>query len=374
MPKVLFFVLISTSLIAGEYDFDMAAIEQKPYEYSGYLRVDNKVQKLNQEEQEYQNLLHLEALFDFSYSYEELTFKSSLMANYDYLKEKTEESDFPINELYLSGKLNTNHSLLGGKQSLNWGKGYFYNPVAFFDRPKDPTQPTQTREGFIIAKYSYNKSFANELKNISLDLVYLPSTQNINQEYCELATQGKDAHNAALRLYLLLYDTDIDILYNYSDNAKDKIGIDFSKNLQVNFEIHGEFAAVTDEGFTYLLGGRYLSDFDLTIIGEYLYQSEGLEQAQIESFPSTVPFIAKDYFMALATQKEPFEWLYFSLYYKNMTNLQDYSQQNKIGASYSFKNNVDTDISYNKNSGNDLSEFGKKTVSDFLWLQVTWRY
>jgi hypothetical protein len=57
-----------------------------------------------------------------------------------------------------------------------------------------------------------------------------------------------------------------------------------------------------------------------------------------------------------------------------MINLQDNSQQNKVGATYSFNNNVDLDLSYNINSGGDFSEFGKKQVSDFVWLRMTWNY
>ena len=48
--------------------------------------------------------------------------------------------------------------------------------------------------------------------------------------------------------------------------------------------------------------------------------------------------------------------------------------QNKVGASYAFRNNVDADLSYNINSGDKLSEFGRKSVEDFLWLRLTWKF
>lgn len=374
MFKLLILTLFSVLLISDEYDFDMSTLKPKHYEYSGYLRIDNKVQKLNTDDEKYQNNLHLEALFDFLYHHDSLTFKTSLMATYDYIKDKQEESDLPVNELYIDAKLNTNHKVLVGKESLKWGKGYYFNPVAFFDRPKDPTQPTLTREGFILAKYSYNKSFSGDLKNLSFDFVYLPSTNDINEDYTRLATNNEDANNLAMRLYLLYFDTDIDFIYNYSDTANDKIGIDFSKNIQVNFEVHGEFAKIIDDGHSYLLGVRYLSNFELTIISEYTYKSNGLTKEEIETSSSTLPFLAKDYWVTLVSQKEPFDWLYSTIYYKNMMNIQDSSQQNKLGVSYSFKNNIDMDLSYNKNSGDKLSEFGKKQVTDFIWLQASWKY
>ena len=361
-------------MYADEYDFDMGAIEQDPYEYSGYLRLDDRAQRLNTNPTEYQNYIHLEALFNFAYDYEMFNFTSSFITTHDYIKGVSSESDFGVNDLYIEVKLNTNHTLLVGKESLMWGKGYYFNPVAFFDRPKDPSDPTKAREGFVIAKYSYNKSFQSELKNISFDFVYLPSTQDVNEDYYKLITDEKNTNNIALRLYILLYDTDIDIIYNYSDEASEKIGIDFSKNIQTNFELHGEYANILDGGYTYLLGLRYLTDFELTIINEYLYRSEGLTKEEIETTNLSIPFIAKDYAITLITQKEPFDFLYFSIYYKNMVNLQDYSMQNKIGISYAFKNNIDTDLSYNINSGDELSEFGKKGVEDFLWLRLTWKF
>ncbi|QFR49197.1 hypothetical protein FJR48_05430 [Sulfurimonas lithotrophica] len=346
----LFIVFLSVALLMGnEYDFDISDVKPKKYEYGGYLRVDDRLQKLDKGDDKYQNYIHTEALFDFSYFYEQLTFESSVIYTRDYINNKQNEDDLVVNELYFEAKLDTYNSFLAGKKSLKWGKGYFFNPVAFFDREKDPSQPTQVREGYSILKYSYNKSFIGDLKNLSFDFVYLPSSNAINQDF------DKNSNNLATRLYLLYFDTDIDFIYNYSNKKDDKIGIDFSKNLQTNFEIHGEYAKVINADEAYLVGLRYLTDYELTVISEYLNDED-------------------DYFVTQLTQKEPYNILYFSIYAKNYTNLDDDSMQNKIGISYSFKNNIDADISYNKNSGNDLSEFGSKPVSDFVWLQIKWNY
>lgn len=355
-------VFLISSLFCDDYDFDMDAIEQKSYEYGGYIKTEDKFQRLNHS-RNHQNFLHLEALLDFSYDYDILKLNSSLASNYDYVKNKTAHGKTFFNELYIDAKPNNNHTFLFGKKSLKWGKGYFLNPVSFFDRPKDPSDPTIAREGFIVAKYNYNKSLDGELKNISLDAVYLPSTSDINKDYYTLLTNSKDANNAALKLYMLLYDTDIDIIYSYSDETNEKIGIDFSKNLQTNFEIHGEYAKTLNKSFSYLLGIRYLTEYELTLISEYLYNSK-----------PTYPFTGKDYLLTLLTQKDPLDILYLNLYYKNMTNLQDDSMQNKVGFSYAFKNNLEIDISYNINNGTDSSEFGTKQIRDFFWLKLTWNF
>ncbi len=374
MYKVILVIFITFLKVqADEYDFDMESIEKKPYEYSGYLRLDDKMQNLYGDG-DTQNYIHAEGLFNFSYRYEQLKLQSSFMGTQDYLKDDVNEHEAIINDLNIEGKLSTSHLLLAGKKSLMWGKGYFYNPVAFFDRPKDPLQPTQAREGYYLSKYNYNKSFNSVLKNLSFDLVYLPANDSLNKDYYSEITNNEDSNNIAARIYLLLYDTDIDFIYNYSDVITDKVGIDFSKNIKTNFEIHGEYANLFESGYSYLLGIRYLTEFELTIISEYLFQSNGLNEQEIQNSSVLTPFIAKDYFITLITQKEPFDLLYFSVYYKNMTNLQDYSQQNKIGSTYSFKTNIDLDISYNINSGKPLSEFGKKNVEDFLWIRATWNF
>ena len=71
-------LLLSLCAQADEYDFDFGAIETKPYEYKGYVKLEDKFQQLNKESPLYiqsgdtrntQNILHLEAFFDLSYFY-----------------------------------------------------------------------------------------------------------------------------------------------------------------------------------------------------------------------------------------------------------------------------------------------------------------
>ncbi len=62
MSKVLLLIFVSLSLLGDEYAFDMGEVEPEPYEYNGYLRVDDKLQHLDQPKDEYQNYLHQEQL------------------------------------------------------------------------------------------------------------------------------------------------------------------------------------------------------------------------------------------------------------------------------------------------------------------------
>ena len=70
------------------------------------------------------------------------------------------------------------------------------------------------------------------------------------------------------------------------------------------------------------------------------------------------------------TQKEPFDILYFSVYFKNMYNFDDNSQQNNLGLIYTKIKNLTIDFSVGKNAGNSRSEFGTKLVEKFTWLQL----
>ena len=62
-----------------------------------------------------------------------------------------------------------------GKKTLKWGKGYAWNPAAFVDRPKDPDEPEQNLEGFIVASMDWIRSFRGPLKTVSFTPVLVPA-------------------------------------------------------------------------------------------------------------------------------------------------------------------------------------------------------
>jgi hypothetical protein len=169
-----------------------------------------------------------------------------------------------------------------------------------------------------------------------------------------------------LKTYFLYKDTDIDFVYLYNDKLSNKLGVDFSTNLQTNFEIHGEYTKSDNGLYSYLLGLKYLTDFELTIISEYFYQNKELQKNQ--------SFWDNRYMINKITQKEPFDILYFSLYYKNSYNLDDNSQQNNLGIIYTKIKNLTIDFSVGKNSGKNNSEFGSKLVNTFSWLQLKYNF
>jgi len=374
---LLLMCLCSTYVSADDYSFDMESIETKSFEYSGYLRSEYKYQNLNPDSPLYtllnksDNTQHTslnEALFRFTHYKDDFKLIGALSARYNNI-DGVGEDIFTIYQLYTNHKLSLNHSIDVGKKTLKWGTGYFFNPAALLDRPKDPTQPENAYEGYVMANYTYNKSFEGDLKNLKLDLIYMPTTSKINDDFF-----NERSSTLAMKLYLLYLDTDMEFIYLYNDRTKDKLGFTFSKNLLPHFEVHGEYAKELDGYHSYLLGLKYVTETDVTITSEYYYNSEGLTEEQISPAVKIDPFSAKSYFVNKFSKKEPFDIVYSSIYFRDMLNLEDHSHLDTVGFTYTFKNNLAIDFSYNLNTGKNESEFGKKMVSDFAWLKATWYY
>ncbi len=363
-------VIFCTALLldAGDYDFDMAAIEVKPYTLSGYLKGEAKFQGLNEnaplfhtKKKERMKSYASEGNLKFAYFNDSVKFDTEVMVNYNDIDgEYSDEHKFA--QLFVQYKFDQNHLIEVGKKAPKWGKGYFVNPIAFFDRKKDPNEPEASREGFVMANYRFNKSYEGDVRNISFDLLFMKNDTHMNSDF-----SNEEANNFGLKAYMLYLDTDIDIIYFKNDANVEKVGMDISKNLLTNLEIHGEFAkTIGKDDYAYLVGIKYLTAFELTITSEYFYQKN--QSARNE------PFFDHQYIMNKLSQKEPLDILYSSLYYKNIYNIDDKSMQNSLGITYSFKNNMLLDISYNLNEDRKTSEYGSKLVQDTLWTKLYWYF
>ncbi len=77
----------------------------------------------------------------------------------------------------------------------------------------------------------------NALQTIAVTPVILPVMDFENEE---LGRQG-DVHYA-LKAYFLLADTDLDFIFSGGPDQPNRFGMDFSRNVRENLEIHGEAA------------------------------------------------------------------------------------------------------------------------------------
>ena len=150
-----------------------------------------------------------------------------------------------------------------------------------------------------------------------------------------------------------------------------RFGFDFSRNITPDLEVHGEWARINNfklttinaqgvgttrewNAISYLLGLRYLSPQETTYIFEYYHNGTGVTQNQFQDFVTFTnnsyetflstgnesglnrasqlaegvygrPNPMRDYLYFRASQKEPFDILYFTPALTSIINLQDAS-------------------------------------------------
>jgi hypothetical protein len=245
------------------------------------------------------------------------------------------------------------------------------------------------------------------LKTIAFTPVYLPVTDNLNNDYGLV-----DHNNLAAKLYLLYKDTDIDIVFLSEGSRSWRYGFDFSRNLTTNFEIHGEWAyfdaitrqVVTASGSTssqvnsttrWLFGLRYLTENETTIIAEYYRNNNGYTAAEMSDFFTAVDtayaasntsllgtlasvgeksYLSRnpglEYLYIRLSNKEPFDWVYFVPAITLIYNLQDDSYSISPEMIYTGINNLELRFKAALLHGDDNTEFAEKRNEQRYELRV----
>ena len=302
-----------------------------------------------------------------------------------------------------------------GKKTFKWGKGYAWNPVSFIDRPKDPNNPEDALEGYIGVGVDLIKSLPGKLQTLALTGIVLPVWEDINNDF------GEQNHiNFATKLYFLYRDTDIDFVFFTGDSRSTRYGIDFSKNLATNFEIHGEVvhtpkqtvktlnSAGTPESHdrsvtSYLLGLRYLSEKGFVMITANCHDDAGYSETEMDQFfqlvsdanaqyisthddsllrqASTIsksgyarPQIGRNYIYAKVTQKEPLDLLYFTPGITAILNVDDESYSLSPEAVYTGFTNWELRLRYSQINGGRFTEHGEKLNESKLELRVRYYF
>lgn len=289
-----------------------------------------------------------------------------------------------------------------GKRVQRWGKGYAWSPVGFIERAKDSSDPSASREGFVMASTEWTKSLGGPVSAVGLSGFVVPTDgSGLNKDF----GQEKDL-NPAAKLYLLAWDTDLGFLWRGKGAKPGSFGVDFSRNITSALEVHGEWARTLDAprstvsatGVTqqretdydsWLLGLRYLTSSEVTWIAEYYRNGSGygagelddyytfLDTALADGAPAVLaekarrvaqsgygrPNPGKDYLYVKASVSEPFGWVYGAASLTAMSNLNDRSWQLVPEVSYTGFNNVELRARAFFLGGADHSEFGEKTAS-----------
>lgn len=299
-------------------------------------------------------------------------------------------------------------TLDAGKRVQRWGKGYAWNPVGFIERPKDANDPQQAREGYTMLAAEWVRSFdgawGGVLSAASVTAVLVPVDDHLNTGY------GASGHpNPALKLYALVHDTDIDILWAGRGSRPARIGIDFSRNLGPQLEVHGEWARTLDaqrplvpasgtivtqrfDATSTLLGLRYITDREVTWIAELYRNGSGYTRDEFSDFvqaaatatpvraeqlaqtPYLRPNPGRDYAYLRISGKEPFDWLYVAPAITAIVNLRDHSYTLTPEISYTGVDNVELRARWVVLHGAPDSEFGARPTRSRLEATARWSF
>jgi hypothetical protein len=407
------------SLLAGvvqaeEFKFDAAEFEKKPFEFGGYFELKTERAWLNRDGSFYAlNGLDRSTLdrntatlkLNAKLTQGIATFKLSADAEVrrdDLSSERINRFD----EAYASFKPDPGFTLDIGKLALKWGKGYAWNPVGFVERSKDPNDVELAREGYTMVAADFIRNFTDvlggDLKTVAFTPVLLPVGNQSNSDFGQ-----PNRLNAAAKLYLLYLDTDIDFTWLGGGSRTPRVGIDFSRNLTSALEIHGEWARTRDvetrridaagnvssetrDATSYLLGLRYLTENDTTWLAEYYRNGMGYTKSQLADFHALVDsgnaaLLAKArqmsqsygranagerYLYLRASQKEPFDIVYFTPSATVIANLDDGSYSFTPELLYTGVTNLDLRLRATWLKGGAGTEFGEKQNARKLELMA----
>lgn len=404
--------------VSATETFDVSAYEKRPWEINGYVEVRGEWLRLQPEATGF--ALQFPEMTDDKASrgtaiaeisgllrHGNVTLNATGRLTYvDDVRQSSDDARFL--EAYASWAPDHRMTFAAGKKALRWGKGYAWSPVAFLERPKDPLDPDLAREAFVIGAAEFVRSFGEgAVTTAALSAVVLPVTGSVNEDY------GPSKYaNPAGKLYLLVADTDIDLLYAGAGSRGLRYGIDFSRNITSNLEVHGEWARLNDieqpflgasgeagvrviDASSWLVGLRYLSERDTTVIAEAYQNGAGYGDDEVAGYHAAVrdaassgdsqrlarlrqlgaqsylrPAAARNYAYLRIVQKEPFDWLYFAPALTVIGNLGDGSATVTPELTYTGIDNVEVRLRLQFSLGGALTEFGEKAVSNRAELRI----
>jgi hypothetical protein len=418
--------LVSGLSAQEEHSFDLSEIEKKAFQFGGYLEfrpvlygldMDSGFYKLKFYDREEGKTIadyNFNALLDASY--EKGIFRAKIRTNTDITKSFSGWSyNTTLYEASLSVKPSLSFHLDIGKKRMKWGKGYAWNPVAFIDRPKNPNDPELALEGYVMLSMDYIKSFQGILKTITFTPVLIPVNEHINSTFGKL-----NRLNFGGKIYFLFYDTDIDLMFLSGGSLPARYGMDFSRNITSNFEIHGEFAYIPNDSrkvihedgrvsqekyarTNYLLGMRFLTKSNTTFFLEYLKNGSGYTSNEMNNFYSLIDqayqlylltgddselkFLSgeesqayrtiapmQDYLYLRVSQKEPWNILYFIPSFTSIFNLSDKSISLSPELLYSPITNLEFRAKISLLLGKGGSEFKEKQNKFRLELRARYYF
>jgi hypothetical protein len=411
--------LVALPSVAADETFDAAAYDKKAFEWTGFVEARPEHQWLQPGSAGYavqypgdtrRSANRLGAAAELSALLRHRSLSVNFTGHASWLDEpRGAERDYRSYEAYASWQIDAGRNVQLGKRALRWGKGYAWSPVAFLERAKDPTDPELAREGFVMATGAWVRSFDGPLQTMALTAAVLPTTDHLNEDFGGGAANAGHA-NPALKLYALVHDTDVDVIWAGRGSRGPRFGIDFSRNLGSQLEIHGEWARISDAPRVVLAGGgtlqtqirtydsaliglRYLTERDTTIIFEVYRNGGGYSSEELGAFydlarasagsPALAslagraavqgynrPNAAQRYAYLRVSQKEPFDILDLTPSVTLIANTGDRSWLLIPEVLYTGIKNVELRARLALNRGDAGSEHGERAVRSRIELRA----
>lgn len=410
--------LVAWPEAAAQERFDASAYDKKTFEWTGFVEARPEHQRLRSQSAGYAllypgesrstaNRLGTAAELSAVLRHQALSF--SLTGHANWLEEpRGATRDYRNYEAYASWQIDPGSNLQLGKRALRWGKGYAWSPVGFLERAKDPMDPELAREGFIMATGAWVRAFQGPLQTLALTAAVVPTTGGLNDDFGSSPTSASHA-NPALKLYGLVYDTDIDVIWAGRGSRGPRFGLDFSRNLGSSLEIHGEWARSTDASRAVLAGStlqsqvrsvdsaliglRYLTERDTTIILEIYRNGGGYSEDELSAFQDLVrtswrdpalallasraasqgynrPSAAQRYAYLRVSQREPFDILDVTPSMTLISNTADHSWSLTPEVLYTGIRNVELRARMALSGGGIGTEFGERAVQSRVELRA----
>lgn len=401
--------------VRAEETFDVSAFEKKAFELTGFVELRPESQTLRRDSTGYQlqyrsaapsNLDRVSTAAELSGTLRHGFLSFNFTGHASTVDDSLASShDGRMYEAYGIWQPDATSVAEIGKRALRWGKGYAWSLVAFLERSKDPNDPELAREGYAMVTGAIVRSFDGPLQTLTLTTALVPTTADLNTDF------GAQGHlNPAFKLYGLIYDTDVDLIYAAPGSRGPRVGFDFSRNVGSNLEVHGEWARSMDANRSllnpanglvtqtrsydsYLLGLRYLTEHDTTIVFEYFRNGNGYTTQEISQFYDLVrasannaaltqlaaraasqgynqPNTMQNYVYLKISKKEPFDILDFTPSITLITNTDDHSFSVVPEVLYTGFKNLELRFRLALNQGDRSTEYGEKPVQSRVELRA----
>jgi hypothetical protein len=119
---------------------------------------------------------------------------------------------------------------------------------------------------------------------------------------------------------------------------------------------------------------RYLTERETTWVVEYYRNGAGLTEAQFRARPVGGPSLMRNYLYLRASQKEPFDILYFTPSATTIVNLDDGSYSVIGELAYTGFKDIELRLRAAFNRGERLTEFGEKPVDARYELRLRYYF